>query len=138
MVSEDYDKLLEKAYSLLPEKATRRERFEVPVVESMIQGSKTIIKNFEGIALALRRKPYEISKYLARELAVPISVEGQRLVLQGKFYDRVLNEKIKNYTEMYVICKECKKPDTKITEMGRGMRMLVCEACGARSPVRAH
>jgi len=137
MASDEYEKLLEKAYSLLPEKATKKERFEIPVVESIVQGSKTIIKNFEAIALTLRRKPYEVSKYLARELAVPISVEGQRLVLQGKFYDRVLNEKIKNYTETYVICKECKKPDTKLTEMGRGVRMLVCEACGARSPVRA-
>lgn len=137
-MSDEYEKLLEKAYSLLPEKAIGKERFEIPVVESITQGNKTIIKNFEAIALTLRRKPYEITKYLSRELAVPISVEGQRLVLQAKFYDRVLNEKIKNYTETYVICKECKKPDTKIVEMGRGLRMLVCEACGARSPVRAH
>jgi len=76
-------------------------------------------------------------KYLSRELAIPMGREGAGLVLQGKFYDRVLNEKLKKYVNSFVICKECKKADTKIVDVERGTKTIVCEACGARSPVRA-
>lgn len=131
-----YDELLERAYASLPEKVGSGERFEMPVVESLTQGNKTIIKNFDEIVQKLRRNPGEIMKYLSRELAVPMSKEGAGLVLQGKFYDRVLNEKLRRYVTTYVICKECKKADTKIVDVERGVKVIVCEACGARSPVR--
>jgi translation initiation factor 2 subunit 2 len=131
-----YDELLERAYASLPEKVGSGERFEMPVVESLTQGNKTIIKNFDEIVQKLRRNPGEIMKYLSRELAVPMSKEGAGLVLQGKFYDRVLNEKLRRYVATYVICKECKKADTKIVDVERGVKVIVCEACGARSPVR--
>jgi translation initiation factor 2 subunit 2 len=132
----EYDKLLERAYSLLPDKAGSGVRFEMPVVESLTQGNKTIIKNFDEIVQKLRRTPEELMKYLSRELAVPMNREGAGLVLQGKFYDRVLNDKLKRYVESYVICKECKKADTKIVEVERGVKVIVCEACGARFSVR--
>jgi len=131
-----YDELLERAYSLLPEKATKRERFEMPVIESFIQGNKTIIKNFDSIAERLRRRQDEIAKYFFRELAIPGTLEGRNLILNGKFHDRVLNDRLKTYVESYVLCKECKKADTKLIEMERGVKIMVCEACGARSPVR--
>jgi len=133
----EYDKLLERAYSSLPEKASGGARFEMPIVESFVQGNKTIIKNFDEISNKLRRTPEELMKYLSRELAVPMSKEGAGLVLQGKFYDRVLNEKLKKYVTSFVICKECKKADTKIMGGERGTKTIICEACGARSPVRA-
>jgi translation initiation factor 2 subunit 2 len=133
----EYDALLERAYSSLPEKAGSAGRFEMPVVESFIQGNKTIIKNFDDICAKLRRTPAEIMKYLSRELAIPMSKEGAGLVLQGKFYDRALNEKLKKYVTTYVICKECKKADTKIAAVDRGAKVIICEACGARSPLRA-
>jgi translation initiation factor 2 subunit 2 len=132
----EYDKLLERAYSLLPDKAGSGVRFEMPVVESLTQGNKTIIKNFDEIVQKLRRTPEELMKYLSRELAVPMNREGAGLVLQGKFYDRVLNDKLKRYVESYVICKECKKADTKIVEVERRVKVIVCEACGARFSVR--
>lgn len=132
----EYDALLDRAYSSLPEKAGSGARFEMPLVESFIQGNKTIIKNFDEICAKLRRSHEEVMKYLSRELAIPMGREGAGLVLQGKFYDRALNEKLKKYVSTYVICKECKKADTKIVAVDRGAKVIVCEACGARSSVR--
>lgn len=131
-----YEKLLDRAYSLMPDKAGSGERFEVPIVDSFTQGSKTIIKNFSFIAETLRRDKSLLIKFLSKELAVPASLEGKRLVLAGRFNERILNERIQAFTNTYVLCKECKKPDTKLIEAGRGVRTLVCEACGARSPVK--
>ena len=132
----DYEKLLDRAYEAVPQKSSSGERFEMPVADVLAQGSKTIVKNFESIADVLRRPAEQLLKYMQKELAVPTTKEGPRLVLHGKFNPRVVNEKLKNFCDAFVMCKECKKPDTNIVTEEHGVRILVCEACGARSPVR--
>jgi len=130
-----YDDLLARAYSKLPEKTTKTERLEIPLPEILIQGNKTIIKNFEAITGKLRRDPRHLAKYLAKELATSGNVDGGRLILNSKVMDRVLAEKMKNYSELFLYCKQCKLPDTKLIEVERGLMVMVCEACGARTAV---
>jgi len=132
-----YETLLGRLYSSLPEKKTTGERFEIPQAEAMLQGTRTIIKNYDAICSAIRRKPEAVAKFLSKELAAPAVIEGGRLMLQGKFGLKTLNDKIAAYVETHVICKECKKPDTRLEESGRGLKMMICEACGARNPVRS-
>ena len=132
---EDYEKLLERARAALPEKTAVFERFETPVIESMLQGSKTIIRNFDVILQKLRRPAPMLEKYFSKELAVPATMQSGKLVLNGKFYERNLKDKLQAFVDAAVICKECKRPDTKIIEKD-GIKTLVCEACGARGPVK--
>lgn len=132
---DDYDKLLDRARAALPEKTQAFERFETPVIESFQQGSKTIIRNFDAILQKIRREPAIVAKYFSRELAVPATVEGGKLVLNGKFYERNLRDKLQAFVDSAVVCKECKRPDTKIVEKD-GIKTMICEACGARSPVK--
>lgn len=131
-----YEDLLESAIKQLPEKTESGERFEPPIPMTMLQGTKTIIKNFEFICQKLRRDGAFLSKYLSKELAIPATVEGNALILHGKFYDRQINEKLTNFINSYVICKECKRPDTKLVDGEHGIKTLVCEACGARAPAK--
>jgi translation initiation factor 2 subunit 2 len=133
---EDYEKLLDNARKSLPEKTLSDERFEPPVAQVQLQGTKTTIRNFDVICQKLRRDPKVISKYLSSGLAVPTSIEGNKLVLHGKIYDKLINERLSNFIKHYVICPECKRPDTKIAEGEMGYKFLSCEACGARSPVK--
>jgi len=131
-----YEALLDEAYAALPKRKELGERFEVPVAQILIQGNKTIIKNFDFICQRLRRTPRQFSKFLFNELAVPGSIAGKKLVLQGKFGERLVNDKINSYVDQCVVCNECKRPDTRLEEQSRGVTILVCEACGARKPVR--
>jgi len=133
-MSEDYKKLLERAYSKLPEKTEASERFEIPIADILVQGNRTLIKNFDSIAGKLRREPKHIAKYLSKELAAPGIVDGARLVLNAKLSEKSINERIKDYVNIYVICKQCKRPDTKLVEEDR-LPVMICEACGARSSV---
>ena len=133
-----YMKLLDRAYSLAPELSASKEDFVIPTVDSMVQGTKTIVRNMNAIADKARRKPSEIAKYVSKELAVPVSIEDQRMVISGKFQNDELSKKIKRYFEIYVICRECHKPDTHLEAAGRGMMFLVCEACGARYGVKSY
>jgi translation initiation factor 2 subunit 2 len=132
---DDYDKLLDRARAALPEKTQTFERFETPVIESFLQGSKTIIRNFDAILQKVRRPPEMLCKYFSKELAVPASVEGGKLVLNGKFYERNLKDKLQAFVDAAVVCKECKRPDTKIIDKD-GIKTMTCEACGARAPVK--
>jgi len=133
----DYEKLLDNVYRNLPERKKSGERFECPLADVMPQGNKEYIKNFDAICAALRRTPEELSKYLSRELASPVAVEGPRLVINSKIMPRIVNEKIQEYCNASVICRECGKPDTHLESTGdRGFKVLVCEACGARQPVK--
>jgi len=127
--------LLEKAYKeVKPVKSS--ERFEIPKVKGLIEGNKTIITNFSQICSALRRQPEHLSKFLLRELATPGVLQKERLILSRKVSMERIDEKIASYVEEFVLCKECKKPDTELIKQDNFM-FLHCLACGAKHPVRA-
>lgn len=132
----DYEKLLDNIYENIPKKESTGERFEMPRFEYFTEGNKTIVKNFKAVAERIRREPAVISKYLSKELAVPLEIQGERLVLQRKLSGDIVNRKLEEFVQKYVMCKECNRPDTHIEEEGHRVRNLVCEACGARKAVR--
>lgn len=131
----EYEKLLERAKDKLPKNVSKKERFEIPLVTGMVEGNKTIITNFNQIVSSLRRDQAHLLKYLQKELATPGILDKQRLILGRKINSGLINEKIKRYAEEFVICKDCKKPDTRIIKEGRVM-VLKCTACGAKHPIK--
>ncbi|RLG70408.1 MAG: translation initiation factor IF-2 subunit beta [Methanobacteriota archaeon] len=131
----EYEKLLDRAITALPPKIFEKRRFELPEVKLLIQGNQTVIQNLRSVANAISRDPDHLAKYLLREMATAGRVDGQRLIFQGRFTREVVEERLKRYVEEYVLCHECKKPDTKIVKEGR-YHLLKCEACGARSSIR--
>jgi translation initiation factor 2 subunit 2 len=131
-----YEELLERAYEKLPKVKEQKERFEVPQVDSDIQGNVTIFKNFVPVAQAVRREPKHLLKYLTKQMATPGNIEGPRAIFQSKLAKRVIQGKLENYVKDFVMCKECKRPDTKLVKEGR-IIILKCEACGAKAGVRS-
>ena len=135
-MSSEYEQLLDDLYEKLPKKQEHTERFEIPKLESFVEGNRTIVKNFKVVCDKLRREPELVMKYLVKKLAVPSGIQGERLILQRKLNEEVLNKRLEEFVEHYVMCKECKRPDTHIDDAGRGTKMLVCESCGAKSTVK--
>ena len=134
-MAEEYNKLLDKLYTEVKQvKVTKR--FEIPEVKGHIEGNKTIITNFSRICLTLRRKPQHLVKFLSRELATQVLIEGDRLILNRKLSSEMINQKIEAYVKEFVICPECGKPDTELIKEGKFM-FLHCLACGAKHSVRA-
>jgi translation initiation factor 2 subunit 2 len=132
---ETYENLLEEAYKKVkPIESTGR--FEIPQIEGHIEGTKTIITNIQQIALYIRRDQNHLLKYLLKELATSGGFKGNRVILQRKIVPEKINEKIKNYVNEFVVCKECGKPDSEILKDGPFM-FLHCLACGAKHSVRA-
>lgn len=128
---------MQNAYASLPEKTGGTgERFEIPKFDYFTEGTKTIIKNFSVVCEKIRRDKKLVMKFLSKELAVPLEEQGDRLVLQRRITGDIINRKLEDFVTRFVICKECKKPDTHVQELGHGMKQLVCEACGARNAIR--
>ena len=136
MPEADYNKLLDELFDKLPKKKVSNSRFEVPPADTVVAGSKTTIKNFDAICSYVRHKPADVAKYLLKELAVPGVVDGGKLVIQGKFSQRSVADRLNRYVTSRVLCKECGKPDTSLTPVERNVYSMQCEACGARSTVR--
>ena len=133
---ENYESLLDDAYNQIPKKAKSNERFEIPKPDISVEGTKTIIRNFDLILAKLRADKDFIIKYFSKELAVPVSIEGKRMFLYGKISSRIFKEKLDTFVKKYVLCSECGRPDTKIKEVEKGIRIMICEACGARTSIR--
>ena len=132
----DYEKLLEEAHKKIKKIDNAGSRFEIPKIEGHFEGKKTILTNFLQIASHIRRKPEQFQKFILRELATSGNLEGDRLILNNKIPSAKINAKIEDYAKEFVLCKECKKPDTELIKEDR-LTFVHCLACGAKHSVRS-
>lgn len=130
----DYEEMLEKGREEIPEDVFSGERFEIPEAETQKDGNKTVIRNFRDLVSTFNREADHLSKYLLKEMGTAGHVEDGELILNGKFRRGKVNRKLKQYAETFVLCSECNRPDTEIVKE-KGVELLKCEACGARSPI---
>jgi translation initiation factor 2 subunit 2 len=134
---DDYDKLLDRARSQVPEDAFKRtgERFQVPDVQLMVQGNRSIWQNFQEIINVLNRPGREVLKFVSGQLGTAGTVEGSNALFNGKFTAELVDEVLNRYIDSYVICPVCTRPDTEIVKES-GAYYLHCSACGARTSIR--
>jgi len=131
----NYEDMLTKGYDNLPESVKHRERFVIPKIKGHVEGNKTILSNFNQIITTLRRPKEHVIKFLLKELAAPGELRPSGLIIGRKVPSQQINEKIKKYADIYVICNECGKPDTKLIKE-TNINYLVCQACGNKQVVR--
>ncbi len=130
----DYDEMLERGMAEAPDIEGESDRFDVSKPDVRQEGNVTVFENFQGICDELDRDEAHLMKFLQDELGTSGHIdESGRARLTGDFSTRRIGEAIDAYTEQYVLCSECGLPDTSI-EREQGAEILVCAACGARSP----
>ncbi len=132
---ESYESLLEQAYKKIKVVASSGDRFEIPKVQGKVQGRATIITNIQNIASYIRRPAEMLAKFLQKELAVQTVLEKDSLTIKTQLNSAKVNDKIEMYVKEFVLCTECKKPDTEIIAE-KGIKFKHCLACGAKSPIR--
>ena len=131
----NYDELLKRARSEVPEVKLKKERLEIPRLLVAIVGMRTNISNFKEIADTLDRDPQHILKFLTREMATAATYHDGRAIFQGKFPRDTFEHLLQRYMDNYVVCPVCKRPDTKILKEKR-LSFIVCNACGAKSSIK--
>ena len=133
---DSYEQLLTQAYGKIKVVQANGDRFSVPKATGQVSGKTTIITNIKEIADYIRRPIEHIAKYLMKELATPGMIENDRLILKTRLNAARVNEKVDAYIREFVLCPECKKPDTEIIAE-RGIKFKHCLACGAKNPIKS-
>lgn len=132
----DYDALLERAQSELPDAPTDAgDRLTVPDPEGETDGSFTRLTNLDRIADALSRDPESLHRFVQREFGTNGEYENGRGRYSGSFSLADFEAAIDAYTAEYVTCSECGLPDTRI-QSEDGIEQLRCTACGAVRPIQ--
>jgi len=131
----DYDELLNRARSQMPQVLLKRGRLELPQLLISTVGMRTVISNFKELADVLDRDPQHILKFLTREMATAATYHDGRAIFQGRFQSDSFKRLLTRYIESFVTCPVCKSPDTKIVKEKR-LAFLVCNACGAKSSIK--
>ena len=133
----DYNEMLNKFYKELEEKKKMeiRDRLEIPKPVIQQMGKNTVITNFADICKVINRDKDEFSKIVLKRLSSPGSLQGKQLFIHSIINQKVLEKKLLKIIDEFVKCEECGKYDTKLISGGRGIKILVCEACGARRTI---
>jgi len=132
----DYLALLKQARALVPQNVGNKERWSLPRPDVISEGRMTILRNFGEMLKATRREQDHMAKFLLSQIGTAGHVDGERLVFTGKVSNPKIQGVLDDYVETYVRCTECGAPDTHIEKDGR-VAILRCEACGARTPIKA-
>ncbi len=137
-MSLSYDDLLKRLRKGLGPSVAKSvdQRIELPPPITYWQGRKTIFKNFMDYPRIMRREPDKILMYLAKELATAASMDGERAIFIGRRDKQSFAVILNRYMNERVLCPICGRPDTHIEKVKR-LQIIICEACGARSPVRS-
>lgn len=128
--------MLAKARNELPEEQSSGERFEIPKVKGHIQGNKTIISNLGDIAKHIERPLELLIKYVEKQLATKAITEKNFVIFNTKLSASKINLRVQEFCDQFVFCKECGKPDTKLSK-DTGVFFIKCSACGAKYSVKS-
>jgi len=131
----EYDALLDRARDRIPTDISERNRWTMPTPEILVEGNQTIIRNFSSIVDAMDRDANHVYQYLINELGTSGTREQVRVMLKGRVPPKRIKEKIVAYVKTYILCGQCKAPDTRFIKEDR-TTLLKCQACGATRPVR--
>ena len=113
MSNREYDSLLDRARERIPKDISERSRWTMPTPDILIEGSQTILRNFSEIVDAMDRDANHVFQYLLNELGTSGTIEQFRIMLKGKVPPKRIKEKIVSYVKTFILCAECKAPDTR-------------------------
>jgi translation initiation factor 2 subunit 2 len=114
MADIDYQNLLKRVIDSTPKKEVSDDRFKLPKAEVFYEGNTTVIKNFDKITDIINRDADIVLKFLLGGLGTAGEIVSNRAVFQGKIPTKSIQDKIKDYVDMFVICSECSRPDTVV------------------------
>lgn len=93
-------------------------------------GKRTLLLNLAEISAELKRTPENIITYLSADLGCQIIVNKEgKYVLYGDFTKQVIQNKIYDFIDSFVLCKKCKNPETFYIPQGKNDVCMKCNAC---------
>ena len=131
----EYEALLDRARENIPEEISSGSRWKLPNPQIMIEGSNTILRNFNELVSMMDRDDNHVYQFILNELGTSGSRDGPRARFKGRIPPKRIKRTIANYVNTYIKCSQCSAPDTHFIKEDR-TTLLKCQACGASRPVK--
>ena len=116
-------------------------RYKMPKIIGKVEGKgngiKTVLHNVKDVALALSRDPAEITKFFGTEFGAQTTYEEgtDRAIVNGKHEDDDLQIRLRTYIEKFVLCQNCRYPESPKYKIKEGVIYHKCAACGHKTMV---
>ena len=116
-------------------------RYKMPRILGKVEGRgngiKTRIVNCSQIAKALHRPPGYVCKFFGCELGAQTKInDGEDVyIVNGSHDQKLLTDTLNKFIQMYVLCPNCKLPETDLVLDKKGNIYHKCNACGAQQLV---
>jgi translation initiation factor 2 beta subunit (eIF-2beta)/eIF-5 len=107
-------------------------RYKRPVASLKHSVNFTEFVNLDEVAAKLARTPDLLLFYIQQKLATQTNIKKK--TLRGRFSVQQIEELIKQFTQMFVLCGTCNNPETELTKKGHHGR-LICASCGGKTHV---
>lgn len=113
----------------------------MPLIQAKSEGSgngiKTNILNLSEVATALARPAAYIMKYFGFELGAQTTIDNknERYLINGVHQLDKLQDCLDGFIEKFVLCPQCKNPETVLEVLRGGFLQRDCKACGAITKV---
>lgn len=111
-------------------------RYKMPLIQAKSEGSgngiKTNILNLSEVATALARPASYVMKYFGFELGAQTSIDNknERYLINGVHDCEKLQDSLDGFIEKFVLCPQCKNPETVLEIVRGGNLQRDCKACG--------
>lgn len=111
-------------------------RYKMPSVIAKVEGRgngiKTRIVNCYEVARALHRPPGYVCKFFGCELGAQTKIDDidGTYIVNGSFQQNVLQDVLKKFIDMFVLCTSCNLPETDLKLRKGGVITQACNACG--------
>ncbi|KAI0224874.1 eukaryotic translation initiation factor 5 [Massospora cicadina] len=116
-------------------------RYKMPKLIAKVEGKgngiKTVIPNMGEIAKSLSRPASYPTKFFGCELGAQVKSEAknERYIVNGSHDAEKLQTLLDSFIEKFVLCKECRNPETDLFIQKDQTIIRDCKACGKRSEV---
>lgn len=116
-------------------------RYKMPPIASKIEGRgngiKTAVVNLSDVARALARPSIYIIKWFGFELGAQTSAndDTDRYIVNGVHEAAKLQDSLDGFIAKFVLCGNCKNPETDFIIHRDGTVEKDCKACGAKTLV---
>jgi len=146
LVNEDdewtYEQLLGRAFQIMraenpsAESGTTVIHLEAPSLVR-VSTKKVGIVNFKELCDSMRRPTAHVLSFLLAELGTTGTFAADnRLTLKGRFQNKHIENVLRHYVTTYVMCLNCKSPDTELQKENR-LTFVKCHKCHSRRSVAA-
>lgn len=111
-------------------------RYKMPPIQSKVEGRgngiKTAVVNLSEVSRALGRPASYIVKYFGSELGAQTSMDEDknRYLVNGVHDANELQDSLDGFINKFVLCANCKNPETEIQIKEKDNLQRDCKACG--------